>query len=332
MTTRAFSLAIVLLLLATACRTPEAASPGALTVRVLVLNFDPLVDGRPLHARLSWNAPRTLADGYLGDVQAATAGHVRFVIVQWRDIDAFPVKTDGFTYSAAEYLARHAAGSGWHEPDGADYPRLLTEQGAPTRVDSGEIDEVWLFGGPWFGYYESAMAGPRAFDINGGTFGGVKVGRPFAIMGFNYERGVAEMLENLCHRVEATMSRIYGGWRADALEHNWARFAANEAQSRAAAVGSCHFPPNAEREYDFGNPRAVTSTAAAWLTYPNLSAPPSRVSRETWGGPDYARSYFRWWFRHLPRAPGVNSDERLNDWWQYVYDFDRYDERGRPRP
>jgi hypothetical protein len=56
------------------------------------------------------------------------------------------------------------------------------------------------------------------------------------------------------------------------------------------------------------------------------------VNREAWGGPDYARNYFRWWFGHLPRAAGVNADGRLNSWWKYVFDFDRYDERGRVRP
>jgi hypothetical protein len=61
--------------------------------------------------------------------------------------------------------------------------------------------------------------------------------RQFAIMGFNYERGVAEMLENLSDRIEATMSREYGGSRIDELAHDWARFAANEAQSGTPAVG-----------------------------------------------------------------------------------------------
>jgi len=39
----------------------------------------------------------------------------------------------------------------------------------------------------------------------------------------------------------------------------------------------------------------------------------------------------KWWFRHLPKAPGVNADGRLNDWWRYVFQFDAFDERGRPR-
>ena len=150
-------------------------------------------------------------------------------------------------------------------------------------------------------------------------------------MGFNYERGVAEMLENLCHRVEATMSRTYAGWQANRLDHDWARFAANQAQSGTAAVGTCHWPPNAEREYDFDNPRVVSSSAPYWRDYPSGANAPERVSRQTWGGPDYARRYFNWWFAHVPRAAGQSADGRQQNWWRYVFEFDRYDSTGRVR-
>jgi hypothetical protein len=140
-------------------------------------------------------------------------------------------------------------------------------------------------------------------------------------MGFNYERGVAEMLDNLCHRVEATMSREYEGWRVEELNHTWARFAAGQTQSGIAAVGTCHWPPNAEAEYDFDDPRTVVSTADDWLAYPRLSGRQSPVNRDKWGGPDYARNYLFWWLRHLPRASGVAPDGREANWWKYVFDF-----------
>ena len=149
-------------------------------------------------------------------------------------------------------------------------------------------------------------------------------------MGFNYERGVAEMLEALCHRVESTLSRVYGGWRAEIVDTPWARFAANQAQSGIAGVGSCHWPPNAEREYEYDNPRTAMSTAGAWTNYPRLAAPPRPVNRDTWGGPDYTRNYFRWWFAHLPRADGQTDDGREANWWKYVFDVSRYGEGGLP--
>lgn len=296
----------------------------SLTVKVLVLNFDPRIaraGGAALHSALRWNEPRDLANQYAADVGKASGGFITYEIVEWRDVDAFPRKTDGFVYTADQYLTVHGKRSGWHEPDGVDYDAIFRESGVVSQIDAGTIDELWVFGGPYFGYSEAAMAGPGAFDINGAVLGGIPSKRPFAIMGFNYERGVAEMLENLCHRIEATMSREYGGWRIDELGHNWARFAANEAQSGTAAVGTCHWPPNAEAEYDFGNPRIVSSTADDWLSYPRLTGRRTPVNRDKWGGPDYARNYLFWWLRHLPHAPGVAPDGRHANWWKYVFDL-----------
>ena len=336
-----FLLAFTAIMIAWATHIPQRSSslqPSApsetLTVKVLVLNFDPVIaeaGNRRLHDVLEWHDPRRLAGDYIADVATASNAFVRYEIVDWRDIDAFHRKADGFLYTAAEYLRNHRSGSGWHQPDTADYRRTILEHDILPRLARQEFDEVWFFGGPYFGYYESAMAGPGAFDINGGVFDDVPAARAFAIMGFNYERGVAEMLEDLCHRVEATLTRIYAGWRADVLNHAWAQFAANQSQSGTAAVGTCHWPPNATAEYDVANARTVASTADDWLSYPQLAGRRKPVNRETWGGPDYARNYFRWWFAHLPRAAGTGSDGREHNWWKYVFDFNRYDERGAPK-
>ena len=295
-------------------------------VRVLVLDFDPTIPdsaGRPMHSAFGWNDPHVLADGYAADVREASGGRMSYQVVDWRTVDGFPSKRDGFRYTPATYaecIRRHET---CHVPDGLDYEALIREQHVAALVDSGKVDEVWLFGGPYFGYFESVMAGPGAFDINGDAFPTVPSRRAFAIMGFNTERGVAEMLHDLCHRTEATMSRVYGGWEIADLSTNWARFAANAHQSNGrAGVGSCHFPPNATADYDYTNTRSVESDADDWLLYPALTGARRPVSRDTWGGPDYHRGYMRWWLTHLPKAPGTNDDGRLNDWWRYVVDFD----------
>jgi hypothetical protein len=226
----------------------------------------------------------------------------------------------------------------WHQPDGIDYPHMAKEFDLVRRVDSGEIDEVWMMGLPYFGYWEAAMAGPGAFNINGGTYEEVPCRRRFAVMGFNVERGVAEMLEDNCHRTEATMSRIYGGWKVDKLDTTWAKFAANAHQSGTAAVGTCHYPPNGVQDYDFASEKMVESTADDWLAYPNLTGKKRTFNREEWAGPhqnrrgqpDYHRNYIRWWFAHVPKAPGVSAEDgRLHNWWEYIYNFNAYDARGK---
>lgn len=293
-------------------------------VPVLVLNFDPrvpAVDGKRLHEVCKWNDPRVLAQGYSDDVWQASGKSLQYKIVRWTDLDDFPVKVDGFRYTVESYLACYRAGKGWHNPDGLDYPKVLQQYGVHSRIDRGEAEEVWIFGAPYFGYWEAAMAGPGAFFVNGGVYERVPTKRAFVVMGFNYERGVDCMIHNLGHRTEATMSKVYGGWKCEELTTNWARFAANLKQSGTAAAGTCHYPPNAESDYDYANPREVQSTADDWLNYPKLTGKSRLVSKETWGGPDYQRNYLKWWFAHLPRAEGTNADGKLNNWWRYVFDF-----------
>lgn len=312
-------------------QTPNAVSLANTRIRVLVLNFDPLIPSEgnlPLSKVGRWNDPKSLANAYIADVKEISGGVVQFQIVDWRDVNAFPTKTDGFAYTVSSYMECLRNGGGWHEPDGLDYEKVIRDFNIANRINVGDIQEVWLFGAPYFGYWESAMAGPGSFYINGGVYANVPSKRPFAIMGFNYERGVAEMLHNLCHRTEATMSHFYGGWKVDELTTNWARFAANFHQSGTAAVGTCHYPPNAEKDYDYSNPRFVDSTADDWLNYPNLKGKKMPVNCEAWGGPDYHRNYMKWWFTRLPRAAGWNQDGRLNNWWVYVFAFDRFDKNG----
>jgi len=295
-------------------------------VRVLVLDFDPVIPdsaGRRMHHAFGWNNPRELAEGYIRDVAEASRNLVRFDIVEWRTIDQFPPKRDGFRYTPATYAACLTSSATCHDPDVLDYESVVKRFGAVALVDQATIDEVWLFGGPYFGYFESVMAGPGAFEINGDAFRAVRSRRPFAIMGFNNERGVAEMLHNLCHRTEATMARVYGGWRAESLTTRWAQFAANAHQSGGrAGAGSCHYPPNASSDYDYANPRAVDSDADDWLDYPRLTGTRARVTAASWGGPDYHRSFMRWWFTRLPKAEGTSPDGKLNNWWAYVTGFD----------
>jgi hypothetical protein len=37
-----------------------------------------------------------------------------------------------------------------------------------------------------------------------------------------------------------------------------------------------------------------------------------------------AASFHQWWFAHLPHNPGT-SDGKLNNWWPYIFDFNRFD-------
>lgn len=182
---------------------PHKSAPGhpPLTIRVLVLNYDPIVPAEG-HRRLSevfrWGDPAKMATAYKEALEYASGGYLRFDIVEWRNLNEIYAQENGQRYTIEEYVRNRRAGKGWREKGAmADYPRLLREQNVPPAVDDGRVDEVWIFSDHFFGLWEASMAGPGAFFINGGVYPQVPSRRPFAFYGFNYERGVAEMLDHV---------------------------------------------------------------------------------------------------------------------------------------
>jgi hypothetical protein len=320
-------------IMATAFMAGTQATDFSITIDVLVLNYDPLIEsrgGQRLHSALGWADPRELAVQYAADIEEISGGFVRLNIKQWRDLDEWPKKIDGFRYTDRTYLDVISGRTAAHQPDESDYPFMFRSQGVYTAMDSGKFDELWVFSFPYAGHWEAAMAGPKAFFINGGVYDHVACKTRFAIMGFSYERGVAEMLHNTSHRTENHMARVFGRWQSGVPGNAWEKFSAYEKTSPGyASVGNCHFPPNAEADYDYGNPRTVMSSADDWFDYPKLDGAKSPVNAETWGGPDYQRNYLKWWFNHLPKNKGVDSTGRQNNWWKYIYRFNSYDESGR---
>lgn len=318
---------------------PHKPVPGnpPLTLRVLVLNYDPIVPSEG-NSRLSevfkWNNPARMATQYREAMEYASGGYLTFEIVEWRNLNEIYALQDGFRYTIEEYVKNRKQGKGWRKEIVADYPRLLREQNVAPLVDDGRVDEVWIFSDHYFGLWEASMAGPGAFFINGGVYPEVPTKRPFAFYGFNYERGVAEMMHNTSHRTEATMNRAYGPWNLKEPTNNWEKFSANRDQSGGlAGVGTCHWPANAASDYDYDNRREASSWASGFLTYPKVDFTRKVVSRDTWSkGPDYHLDYMKWYFAHLPRAAGVNDDGRQNNWLKYIFDFQSYDAKGKPLP
>ena len=280
----------------------------------------PTPDGGTIRARLGWNDPLHLAREYISDVRKCSHGYVNYQIVDTITADGFPAKVDGFRFKARDYLEACRTGVD-HTPDGVDYLALIREFDMVERVDSGEIDEVWLFGGPFFGYWESTMAGPGAFWCNSPEVAGTAhCSRRFVIMGFSYERGVGEMLENLGHRAESILSRVFEGTSGDAnLFERFTRY--DLTHPGEAQVGSIHFAPNSVRDYDWGNPRPVPSRCDSWYSFPLLTGEPRVVTSAEWGHGD-TRAHHRWWLQHLPHFVGQTDGVSWN-WWEYIIDPNR---------
>ena len=289
--------------------------------RVLLIVHNPWIrqsGGRPLSAVLGWNDPGKLVSAFVQELDRASHSVARFVIEERIDVDEFPRKADGFSYTEQTFLSSWRTRQGFHDPDLVDYPRLVEQFRMLERVRDQEIDEVWLVAFPYAGYYESIMVGPGAFWCNAPPLQGTQAsGRRFVIMGFNYERGVGEMLESFGHRAESIMQEVYRGQRGD--KNLWERFTRYErTHPQKAEVGNVHFAPNSERDYDWGNRRRVVSRCDDWLHFPDLQGREKVVECGEWGGGDI-RLHHRWWFQHFPHVEG-STDGVLNNWWEYVLD------------
>lgn len=314
------------------------------TIRVAVVNFDPYCpshDNKRVHEVFYWHNPTSLAQSYVNDLSNTSAGWAKYQILDWFDADYFPHFVDGFQWNPDDYVVAWQTQVGLHGGH-SDYLRILTDASYPhnqpktlaQRVADDEIDEVFLFGAPaGLAGWEAAMAGPSPYFINGDSYSISTAPRNFVVMGFNYERDVDCMLENFLHRSECVMSRVYPSpdWWFPTFpaENNWDKFRMIDTLGYGeSAVGTCHFAPNSESDYDWANPRYVWSTCDDWLyNWPNLQGEITKrwVNTEEWGGGDM-RLHHVWWLNHFPKAPGINLDGRQNNWWKYTCDFNNYPE------
>lgn len=298
-------------------------APPSVRPKVLAIIHNPTIPergGLKAQRAYRWNDPDTLAQGYIDDLNYASHGCLNYEIVERLEVDAFPLKKDSFRYSA-ESFERAWNNRQFHQPDAVDYLALVREFKMIEKVNAGEIDEVWLLGFPYCGYYESIMAGPGAFWCNAPPLEGTgHAKRRFVIMGFNYERGVGEMLEDMGHRAESILSKVYERTRGDA--NLWERFIRHEkTHPGRAECGNVHFAPNSVRDYDWGNTRVVPSRCDNWYRFPDLNGAPREVSCDEWGNGDI-RKHHVWWMRHFPHYVGESGGIAWN-WWEYIADPNR---------
>lgn len=294
-------------------------NPGPVRPRVLLIIFNPAVRekrGRRLIDVFGWNKPDRLVNQFIEDISYASRDFCQYEIAHRVDVAAFPEKADGFVYSSNEYLKSWQGRQGFHQPDWVDYHLILEDFQIVPKINSGRIDEVWLFGFPFAGFYESRMVGPASFWCNAPALDGYDhAARRFIVMGFNYERGVGEMLESYGHRAESIMARVFQDLPPD--RNLWERFTRYDlTHPGMAEVGNVHFAPNSRQDYDWGNRSQVPSRCDNWYRFPDLSGKPRMVNCQEWGNGDI-RQHHLWWFQHFPLGEG-HFYGISNNWWRYV--------------
>lgn len=289
-------------------------------LKTLVIVYDPVVDpkrGKKLSESMHWNRVEDLAKGFMTDILEVSGGVARYQIIQRIDVDAFPAKVDGYQYDAQTYLNVVRGLTPPYMPQEANYHAIIERFNVLQLVARNEIDEVWIFNFPHAGFYESIMGGPGAFWCNAPPLKNTEAsGRRFVVMGFSYERGVGEMLENMGHRAESILEKTFE--KSSSEDNLWRRFIRHEKTTPGmAAVGNIHFAPNSQKDYDWNNPAPVPSECDDWLyNFPHLKGVRRTVTSAEWGYGDI-RAHHKWWFRHLPKAAGSRNGI-ANNWWQYV--------------
>jgi hypothetical protein len=294
--------------------------PQVTVLKTLVIVYDPVVDhvrGTKLSEYMRWNRVEDLATGFMSDIVQVSDGLARYQIIQRIDVDGFPAKVDGYQYDAQTYLNVVRGVTPPYMPQEANYYAIIERFNILQLIATEEVDEVWVFNFPHAGFYESIMGGPGAFWCNAPPLKNTESSkRRFVIMGFSYERGVGEMLENMGHRAESIMEKTFEKLTGEA--NLWKRFIRYQKMAPGmAALGNIHFAPNSQKDYDWNNPDSVLSECDDWLhNFPNFKGMVRTVTSAEWGSGNI-REHHKWWFRHIPKVAG-HKNGILNNWWQYI--------------
>lgn len=315
-------------------------------VKVALVVQNPVIDSvnnRRIHQVWGWSNPYSLVNSIIEDLTWASEGVINFQIVETHDdanifteISSVPMTMQQviyyFTPSNNRLYGRNTPGTLQYMAEiqnivKFNYNAMVDFYDLDTKRNNGIIDEVWVYTFPFGGMYESQLMGPGAFWYNSPPLAHPGLNKLLSVMGWNYERGVAEALESFGHRSESALSYTFGRWQGYPPPENpnmWEIFTQIDLYNPGHAhCGNVHYPPNGLSDYDFANTRYVTSYCDNWKRYPFILDQTRLVNRNDWFflGGDYHRGYMRWWYNHFPRFEGV-YEGILNNWWHYIVDYE----------
>lgn len=326
----------------TAMVLPDFASTNAepLIIHVALVVQDQIIDftnNRKIHEVRGWADPYTLVAQIIQEFDEVSGGVIRFKVIETHEDQTIftrlsnefmTLDTLQYFYSSNSHLyGRNTVGTlqNLAEIQGLvkfDYNALIDYYNFDQKRNAGVIHEVWVYGPPFGGMYESQLVGPNAFWYNSPPLDHPGLEKLISIMGWNYERGVAEAIHSFGHRTESAMVQAYGG-KWDVHSENptsWDIFTRIEKDLPGLShIGNIHFPPNGASDYDYSNTRYVITYADNWKRYPILLDQTRRINCQEWGCTGLG--YLRWWYSHLPRFTGI-TDGVLNNWWHYVVDYE----------
>jgi len=217
-----------------------------------------------------------------------------------------------------------------HQTPMTDYRQIMERVGVRQWVEQRGVKEIWLWGyhGGKVDLWESNMSSPYGDVSNSDRDPNdlPVLAKTYTVYHYNYQRGASEAVEDHMHQIEALLNKVDGRDEAPAERWGqllfWGRFVGSDRTHKIInpGCGWAHYPPNAERDYDWANPRTVLSDIEDWQ--PDGGGRKQPVNCERWGG-DSLR-WFVYWMQNLPgRDNGLRYQGRpLNNWWLFVGDWD----------
>jgi hypothetical protein len=217
-----------------------------------------------------------------------------------------------------------------------DYYAVVKRIDAEYWVEKRGVKEIWLWAyhGGVLDLWESNMAGPFGDVSNSDrdpndlpTFR-----KTYTLYHYNYQRGLSEAIEDHMHQIEAVLNFVDG--RDTTPEDEWpnllfwGKFVGSDKTHKIVRPGCgwAHYPPNAERDYDWKNPRLVWTDIEDWR--PDGTGQRKQVNCQRWNC--NSLDWFILWMQSLPGADnGLEYDGRpLTNWWIFIGDFDAAMKRG----
>ena len=126
------------------CSSPQKPTiPATIKLKVFIIIFNPIIEAeqnKRLTEVLGWNDPDSLAEVYRSDLYEVSKGFLDYQIVKRSEVDAYPIKLDGFRYDDDSFLKYWRERKGFHQPDAVDYTLY--------RVDWAKADSVARGAGP----------------------------------------------------------------------------------------------------------------------------------------------------------------------------------------
>ncbi len=208
-----------------------------------------LIDFRPPAVPAEWKSAFTLAEEFIHSMIQVSHKIVIYKPVAKLEISTYPFLTNGMQYNDVTWMqAMQDDKSAIRDSHGnfmlVDYQRVMQEYKILQGIQNNQIDEVWVFGAPYFGFYESHMVGNGAFWCNSPAI--EQNGRRFVIMGFNYQRGMSEMIHSFGHRAESILSRHFNSqdFQNRLYRHLPTPAPKNEFEQWLLTHGTVHSAPN----------------------------------------------------------------------------------------